>query len=399
MLRRTFITLALLCGGVATFFAVWIVVPAPSYSLWLVAVGASEWSLWLGALGFAGACFSLLARVAGARRGTTCLAISLGVVSILLSLIPPLTALREARAQNLQLSLGRYLFGTKTGPTSDRASQTFTFANADSRALNLDAYLPTAKQATLNPAVIVVHGGSWSAGARSHFPRWNWWLVEQGYAVFDIDYRLAPQPNWQTATGDVKCAVGWVRANAQRLNVDPQRIALFGRSAGAHLALLAAYSDNEPQLSQSCPAADARVQAVVSFYGVTDLAWAYAHPANQRVIDGPETLRRFTGGTPEDATEIYRMASPTAHVNERTPPTLLFHGGQDQLVRSENMELLARQLEAARVPFDALRLPYAQHGFDYNFDGWGSQLAQPLILAFLRAHLVSPTKSSAETKQ
>jgi acetyl esterase/lipase len=390
MLRRTFITLALLCGGGAFLFTVWIVVPAPHYRLWLVAVGASEWSLWLGALGLAGACFGLIARVAGVKRGLTSLAFALAFVSLLLSLIPPLTAWREARSRHLQLSLRRYVFGTDTSMSVARAPQTFTYATQDSRDLKLDAYLSEERQTQPSPAVVVVHGGSWGAGARSDFPRWDWWLVGQGFAVFDVDYRLAPQPNWRTATGDVKCAVGWVRANAKQLNVDPQSIALLGRSAGAHLALLAAYTAGEPELPSSCPGADAPVQAVVSFYGVTDLTWAYAHPANQRVIDGPETLRRFTGGTPEDAPDVYRLASPSAHVNARTPPTLLIHGGRDQLVRSENMDILKARLEAAGVPFDALHVAYAQHGFDYNFDGWGSQLVQPLLLTFLRAHLLPP---------
>ncbi|MFL6227220.1 MAG: alpha/beta hydrolase fold domain-containing protein [Pyrinomonadaceae bacterium] len=390
MLRRLLITLALLCGGVAFLLTVWIVVPAPHYRLWLVAVGASEWSLWLGALGSAGACFGLLARFAGVRRGLTSLALALGVVSILLSLVPPLTAWREARSHNLQLSLRRYVFGSATGASTDLAPQTFTYSTQDSRDLKLDAYLPAEKRTRPSPVVIIVHGGAWSAGARSDFPRWDWWLVGQGFAVFDVDYRLAPQPNWRTATGDVKCGVGWVRAIAKQLNVDPQRVALVGRSAGAHLALLAAYTAAEPELPPSCTATDTRVQAVVSFYGVTDLAWAYAHPANQRVIDGPETLRRFTGGTPEDAPDIYRLASPTAHVNARTPPTLLIHGGHDQLVRSENLDILKARLEAARVPFDMLHVAYAQHGFDYDFDGWGSQLAQPLIVSFLRTHLAAP---------
>ncbi|HEX8163781.1 MAG TPA: alpha/beta hydrolase [Pyrinomonadaceae bacterium] len=390
MPRRALAALALACGAAALFFTSWIVVPAPSYNFWLVAVGASEWSLWFGALGLAGAVFGLLARAAGGGRAPTGLALIAGVASVLLSLFPPLAAWREARARDLRLSLGRYVIGAPGGAKGGRAPATFTYATPDGRELKLDAYLPPAEQAQPRAAVVVVHGGSWSAGGRGDFPRWNRWLASEGYAVFDVDYRLAPQPNWQTATGDVKCAVGWVRENARRLNVDPQRVALMGRSAGGHLALLAAYSAGEPRLPPTCAVADEGVRAVVSFYGVTDLAWAYAHPANQRVIDGPATLRRFTGGTPDGAAEIYRLASPVSHVDERTTPTLLFHGGRDQLVRGENMEMLAARLAAARVPSDAVSIAYAQHGFDYNFDGWGAQIARPLIAAFLRAHLGPP---------
>jgi acetyl esterase/lipase len=390
MPRRILIALALACGGSSLFFTSWIVVPAPLYSLWLVAVGASEWSLWFGALGLAGVGLSLLARAAGISRGWAWLALMTGALSVLLSLFPPLNAWRVAGGRDLQLSLRRYFSGSDLGATAGRAPVTFTYAMPEGRELKLDAYLPAAEQSQPRPAVVVVHGGSWGAGARSDFPRWDWWLAGEGFAVFDVDYRLAPQPNWRTATGDVKCAVGWVRENARRFNVDPQRVALYGRSAGGHLALLAAYSAGSTELPPSCAVADAGAQAVVSFYGVTDLVWAYAHPANQRVIDGPETLRRFTGGAPDDAADVYRLASPASYVNGSTTPTLLFHGGRDQLVRTENMDLLAARLEAAGVPYDCVRLAYAQHGFDYNFDGWGSQIAQPLVAAFLRAHLSPP---------
>jgi acetyl esterase/lipase len=89
--------------------------------------------------------------------------------------------------------------------------------------------------------VIVVHGGGWRSGERSDFPSWNAWLADTGYVVFDIDYRLSPPPAWQDAPADVACAVGWVKENAARYGVDPERVALMGRSAGGHLVLLAAY--------------------------------------------------------------------------------------------------------------------------------------------------------------
>lgn len=387
MFRRLLIALALACGVVALFFTLWIVVPAPLYNLWLVAVAASEWSLWFGALGLAGVGFSLGARAAGVSRALTRLALVPCALSVLLSLFPPLSAYREANARGLTLSFARYVRGSDDGTRDRHGPLTFTYATPDGRALELDAYLPPTGQAQPRPAVVVVHGGSWNGGRRSDFPRWNRWLVEEGYAVFDIDYRLAPQPNWRAATGDVKCAVGWVRSHAAQFGVDPARIALLGRSAGAHLALLAAYGADDAMLPSSCDVQDSRVGAVVSFYGVTDLAWAYAHPANQRVIDGPATLRRFTGGTPADTPDIYRLASPVAHVGAGTPPTLLFHGGRDQLVRVENMDLLAGRIGAAGVPRVAVRFGYAQHGFDYSFDGWGAQIAQPLIADFLGAHL------------
>jgi acetyl esterase/lipase len=248
-------------------------------------------------------------------------------------------------------------------------------------------YQPSAAAQQPLPAVIVVHGGSWSGGDKSDFPRWNWWLTEQGFVVFDIQYRLAPQPNWQSATGDVKCAIGWVKRNATQYNVDPQRIALLGRSAGGHLALLAAYTPQEPVLGPSCVAPDPGVQAVVSFYGPADLVWGYNNPANPDVIDGPGTLRRFLGGDPLTAADAFAVASPVNHVGSSTPPTLLLHGGRDQLVGQRHTELLTERLQAANAPHQTVYIPYGQHGFDYNFNGWGSQIAQPILLRFLQTYV------------
>ncbi len=386
---RHLLTLSsLLCCIVALSLTLWIVVPAPLSRLWLVAVGAGEWSLWFGALGFLGVGLGLLASAAGARVPAWA-ALAAGVLAVAFAMYPPLSAWRVARANGVELSLREYLFGALKQDGARIIPQTITFAEVNSQTLKLDLYQPPGVKQTSRPAVVVVHGGSWDAGMKSDFPQWDRWLAEEGFVVFDVEYRLAPQPNWQTATGDVKCAVAWVRAHAADYEVDPQRIALLGRSAGAHLAMLAAYATKVAELPPSCEttAVDEPVQAVVSLYGTTDLLWGYAHPANQRVLDGPATLRRFLGGAPDDVPDAFRLASPVTHVNERTPPTLLFHGGHDQLIRDENMDLLTRRLATAGVPYRSLLLPYAQHGFDYNFHGWGSQLARPLLLDFLRTHL------------
>jgi acetyl esterase/lipase len=387
MLRIALLIAAFLCGGSAALLTVWIVVPALSFDLFKVAVGASEWSLWFGAAGLLGAGLSLAARAAGSRRAAW-VALFVGVAAVGLSLIPPLGSWGVARANNVELSLGQYLFGSRDAQAVSVGRTTETFATVGGQTLKLDIYLaPPGETTRQRAAIVVVHGGSWSAGERSDYPLWNEWLARQGYAVFDIDYRLAPQPNWQTATGDVKCAVAWVKQNAGRFAVDPARVALFGRSAGGHLALLAAYSTDEAALAPSCTAPDARVRAVVSLYAPTDLKWGYEHPANPRVLDGPGKIRDFAGGSPASEPEAVRLASATTHVKAGSPPTLLFHGGRDQLVNDRHMTLLAERLSQHHVPHRTLLIPYAQHAYDYNFDGWGSQLTRPLLLQFLREHL------------
>jgi acetyl esterase/lipase len=163
----------------------------------------------------------------------------------------------------------------------------------------------------------------------------------------------------------------------------------MGRSSGGHLALLAAYSAGDERLPATCQdlQTSENVRAVVSFYAPTDLLWAYDNPANRFVIDGPAALARFLGGSPRESAEMrerFILASPVAHVAANTPPTLLIHGGRDQLVRNENMNFLAGKLKAADITHKTLHIPYAQHGFDYNFNGFGAQIAESVILDFLR---------------
>ncbi len=368
---------------------IWIVVPAPDYRVWLFSVVVGEWSLWFGALALIGVVLGLIALGDGGKNKLAIASLIIGSIAFITSLYPLISTLPIASEQVISFSLKRYFSGFNSSGTQTQNFITYTFAQIDGKNLQLDVYSPTNETANNGASVITVHGGSWNGGTRSEFPQWNAWLAENGFTVFDIDYRLAPQPNYLTATGDVKCAVRWVKGHAAAFKISPERIALLGRSAGAHLALLAAYSAGDARLTATCadkePSED--VRAIVSFYAPIDLLWGYDNPANQLVIDGPATLARFLGGSLHESAELrerFVLASPTAHVKKNTPPTLLIHGGQDQLVRSENMTRLAEKLKEAGVPHKTLFLPYAQHGFDYNFNGFGSQISQAAILDFLR---------------
>ncbi|MGI8641190.1 MAG: alpha/beta hydrolase [Pyrinomonadaceae bacterium] len=380
----------------ALLAVIWIIVPAPSYYVWLFSVAAGEWSLWFGALALLGIVCGVVARVFYRNGNLWFISLIIGCIAFIISLYPLLSVMSAAREQNVSLSPKQYFSGL-SGINNDSESKkedftTYTFARIDETELKLNVYLPPDDAIKNGAGVIVVHGGSWNGGGRSDFPQWNRWLAREGFTVFDIDYRLAPQPNWQTATGDVKCAVRWVKEHAAEFKISPERIALLGRSAGAHLALLSTYSADDTRLPASCVEKETKetnenVRAVVSFYAPTDLVWAYDNPANEFVINGRAVLADFLGGNPHESDEIrerFILASPVAHVSSNTVPTLLIHGGQDQLVRSVNMYLLADKLKEANVPHEVLFIPYAQHGFDYNFNGWGAQVVKPVIVEFLR---------------
>ncbi len=387
-ISRLLNVLAIALTSIALLSVIWIIVPAPSYHIWLFSVAVGEWSLWFGALALIGIILGLIARAGGGKNKSGIASLIIGSIAFIISLYPLFSTLPIASEQGVSFSLKRYFSGFNSSKTHTQNFTTYTYSQIDGKDLQLDVYSPTNETANIGAGVIVVHGGSWNGGTRGDFPQWNGWLAENGFTVFDVDYRLAPQPNYLTATGDVKCALRWVKEHAAEFKISPERIALLGRSAGAHLALLAAYSAADARLPATCADKETSedVRAVVSFYAPVDLLWSYDNPANRLVIDGPATLSRFLGGNPHESCEIgerFVLASPTAYARENTPPTLLIHGGQDQLVRNENMTRLAEKLKEAGVPHKTVFIAYAQHGFDYNFNGFGSQISQAAILDFL----------------
>lgn len=358
---------------------VWIVLPPLSRAFWLWSIGVGEWSLWFGAAALICIAAAVGIRLYEGHGWLWIVTIIFAATAFAITLYPLLSVTTLARRQKTPLSLRRYFSGIPArdffSGYRDKNLNTHTFSDGG---LQLDVYLPTVKNENNGASIIVVHGGSWSGGRRSDFPRWNVWLCAQGFTVFDIDYTLAI-PNYLTAPADIKMAIRWVKYHAADFNLDPDRIALLGRSAGAHLALLAAYTATEAE----------NVRAVASFYGPVDLLWAYDIRGNKKVHDGPMSLINHVGGRPDDSDEIrerYISSSPITYVDEKTPPTFMTHGGRDRLVWWKNMERLGAKLSAADVTHEFHIIPYAQHGFDFNENGWGSQVVKTLVLKFLTEH-------------
>jgi acetyl esterase/lipase len=218
-------------------------------------------------------------------------------------------------------------------------------------------------------------------------PRWNTWLNEHGYAVFDIEYRLEPAPTWRHAAGDVQCAVAWVRRHADRFGVDPDRLVLMGSSAGGHLALLAAYAADEDALPPSCDIGRSDVQAVVALYPPTDLVHSYDLADGATPLDGRAILKRFTGGTPDSAPFAYRMASPITHVAPDSPPTFLAQGAHDRMQSPIDSVMLADRLAEEDVEHELVWLEHAGHAFHASWGGFASQMTRPLLVDFLDCHV------------
>ena len=386
-------SLLILCWSIAApgaLSALLIILPAPTYHLWMVAVGVGEWSVGLLLAGLISLACGVGALFLGRRSASAWAGVTLSLLTVACAAVPVVEAYGVAARRGLSLSWSRYLFGA--GPADALATidvrRDVEFAAPDGHPLRLDVYQPREAR-PLSPAVIVIHGGSWSGGGKSDFESYDRWLAAGGRVVFDVEYRLANgAQRFPAQVLDIKCAIAWVKNHAAQYHVDPGRVALLGRSAGGQLALLAAYAANDATLRPgSCDAQETSVRAVISFYGPTDLAWDYTHPGRPDVIDTPHVLENYLGGSPSSAPQAYAAASPAEHVGAQTPPTLFLHGGHDQLVRAENVERIVPKLAAAGVPFTYVYLPWAHHGFDYNFDGWSSQIAQAEMVKFLDSHL------------
>jgi acetyl esterase/lipase len=247
------------------------------------------------------------------------------------------------------------------------------YATSGSQRLDLDLY-HAASASGCAPCVIVIHGGSWNSGDSSQIPGLNSYLAARGYHVAAINYRLAPQHRFPAARDDLLAAIGYLKANAAELAIDAQRFVLLGRSAGAQLALLVAYTANDPA-----------IRGAVGFYGPADLAYGYLHPAKKAIIDSVGVIEAYLGSSLDSAPEIYAAASPLSQAHSGCPPTLLIHGGRDNLVSPVQSERLAARLAAVGCPHLLLRLPWATHGCDVNFSGPSGQISTFAIERFLAA--------------
>lgn len=242
------------------------------------------------------------------------------------------------------------------------------FAAPDGEPLKLDVYQPLIAPAVSDkyPAIIVLHGGGWRNGDKDDwFVPNNRYLASQGYVVFDAQYRLSRTAKWPACFDDVKQVIRWVKECADEYRVDPERIAIVGRSAGAHLALMAAYA----------PDVDTHIQAVVSVYGPTTLQFVDLPPQSPIV--------ELMGGTYEQLPDAYDAASPVTYAADDLPPTLLLEGMMDTLVPNTHGDALVNRLSITNTPFALLRVPWGRHGFDAVTFGLGAQLTQYYIDRFL----------------
>jgi len=266
-------------------------------------------------------------------------------------------------------------------PSWERDVPFWTIPNTE-RKLLCDIWSPTSGYVS-GLAFVYFHGGAWSIGDKDSGTRpFFRHLVAQGHTVMDVAYRLCPEVDIYGMIGDVKRAIAWMKANATRYGVNPEKIVLGGASAGGHLALLSGYAAQHPELTpEDLINADLTVNGVISFYGPTDFLDFYHYSILQKlegrspvpigtILDSKERFRIsarldiLLGGWPMDAPTMYQLASPITHVHPGCPPTLLIQGDHDHVTSVVSTCALHTKLIESGVPAINVIFPRTAHGFD-----------------------------------
>jgi acetyl esterase/lipase len=218
------------------------------------------------------------------------------------------------------------------------------YRSGPSPSWRLDMAIPENFGPSPKPAIVIIHGGGWTAGSRRARP-YRSMLVEyalKGYVTLSVGYRLHGDAPFPASLQDVDCAVRWLRANAARFNVDPDRIGAYGHSAGAHLALMLASSPPAPPIRSDCE-------------------WnAHSSALTSVAAGAPPTILPGRFAEPE-------RYSPATHASGQMIPVLLISGTEDRIVTVESVDAYVEKLRAAGAPdVTYLRVEGSDHGVAYQ---------------------------------
>lgn len=267
-------------------------------------------------------------------------------------------------------------------PADTRIVRDVVYKTVNGRDLKLDLYLPAQSHAN-KPLLVWVHGGAWRRGNKADVANRNSRLLSEllnnGYAVASISYRLSGEATFPAPIQDVNDAVHFLARQAEQYGWRADNIMLGGRSAGGHLSALAAMPATAPRdlASTERPAA-LRIKAAAVFFGIYDLIALGQQKNNPQ--GGSETA--FLGASPATVPDTARLASPLSHIGRHSPPMLIMHGTADRTVPHAQSEMLHRALNQAGVVNELHLIEGAQHG-DSVFD---NEINVQRTIRFLNLH-------------
>ena len=378
-------------AAISFFLSWWVILPGPNLFFLRLAVAVPEISPLLGLVSAIALFFTLVKltrRGVSRYRKPNKVSIGLLLTTLLLCSLPLLqqpTAVAKANRSmfatfgttavepNKQIATFSWSTLLRGFPKQAIRQQRIPYETPAGVPLTLNLYQPL--QPGQYPAVVTIYGGSWMRGTPNESDAVGHFLASRGYVVAALDYRHAPEYRFPAQVEDVAAGLTFVRSQAEAFEIERDRIALFGWSAGAHLAMLTGFQADEP------------LKSIVNYYGPVDLFNGYYDIPQPDPIDVRQVLRAFIGGTPEDFPDAYKAASPITYVNaadpDSLPPMLLIYGGRDRVVESRFGLKLYEALTAKENAAVWVKIPWAEHAFDKVFNGVSNQMALHFIERFL----------------
>ena len=252
------------------------------------------------------------------------------------------------------------------------------FATYPGKQLRLDLYFPPATPQPYTP-IVNISGGGWRNCSKNSPPLW---LVEAGFAVASIEYRVSGEAIAPANIQDCKAAIRWVRANAAKYHLNAAHIGAFGGSAGGHLAALLAVSSDVPALEGIGGNANvsSTVQAACDFCGPSDLTRIARPEIRAAFALLYEVTEKYLGGPVEARTDLAHLVSPLHYVGRPAAPLLICHGEADTVVPVAESIVLYDAMKKVGADVILRTLPGAGHG-------WDAALTSADVIAFFRRTL------------
>jgi acetyl esterase/lipase len=252
--------------------------------------------------------------------------------------------------------------------------------------LLMDVFIPKHRNVTPTPAVLWIHGGGWERGDKSGNSGAQF-LANAGFVTASLSYRLSDDSPFPAAVEDCKCAIRFLRANAPKYGIDPERIGAAGSSAGGHLAELLATADQTAGLEGNggWQNVSSKVQAAASYFGVSDLTVPFPQ-------DTVRVIVKFFRGTEKEEPVLYRKASPILYVSKGDPPLLLVHGAKDDGVPFDQSVRMAKAYRRLSLPVEFISVKNAGHDFQHLGDAPVSPSVETIhrrTVDFFKRYLVS----------
>ncbi|MBC3845015.1 alpha/beta hydrolase [Winogradskyella echinorum] len=235
--------------------------------------------------------------------------------------------------------------------------ENITYKKLNARELKLDAFINTSEN---NPAVILVHGGGWKSGDKSHMKPMAQYIASKGYSCFAIEYRLSDEAQYPEGIFDIKQAIQFIKANALKFHVDTTKVAVLGTSSGAQMASLVGTTNNNSKFEEKTGyKTSTEVQAIINLDGIL----AFKHPKSKE----GKMASWWLDGTYEEKPEIWKAASALTHIDENTPPTLFISSQNErfQAGREEMIEIM----EKYQIYYQVENFPDSPHTF-WLFNPW-----------------------------